>query len=108
PGERDAAVHAQRLEHAVADEQSVIEGGDARGIGVDDRAVEPDLRVGAHERASAGASTPAARSNRCALSSVSSHSDAGSESATMPPPTPRCVWPPVTVNVRIATARSPS
>ena len=44
------------------------------------------------------------------FSSVSSHSVPGRESATIPPPTPRCVRPrapvPVMVNVRMATASS--
>ncbi len=103
PREGPAVVDAQRLEHAVADEEAVVERGHASVVGRRELPVDPHE---AHDGTSAPA--PATARRRDALNSVSCHSSDGDESATMPAPTPSSVWSGKTVNVRIATARSPS
>src|SRR4051812_24346338 len=100
-GERLAAVGPQALEHAIAHGQAVIERVNCRIGVVDEIPVEPDHRTAAN-------SAEATDSNLRALSSVSAHSPAGSESQVMPPPVPRWTSPSSNQNVRMATLRSPN
>ena len=96
PGERHAAVDAQRLEHAVADEQAVVERRDPRRVDGDRarRSIQTCIAPSAHDvpphgrrsrarRRLRGGGPPSARSRPTRRP--------GSESATMPPPTPRYV-----------------
>src|SRR5207248_3981485 len=121
PAVRLAPVDPQRLEHAVAGQEAVVEGRDAGLVFRHQGAVDPHdegagparefgaLRhdhAGTPIRPPAGAGAPATASRRAALSSVSRHSAAGSESTVMPPPAPRWVRPATIWNVRMATLRS--
>ena len=104
------------LEHAVADEQPVVERA-RRARRRRRRARRRSRRIGAvarprssghADRALVGSAGATAASSRAALSSVSSHSAAGTESATMPRADAELgAVRANTVNVRMATARSP-
>src|SRR5262249_7082277 len=86
-----------------------------------DRVVAVDLELGAeraqvlHEVVGEGIVVVEDRDHACPASArcsashsarplfiVSSHSNAGSESATMPAPTPQCAWPFLNTSVRMA------
>ena len=54
---------------------------------------DSSVDVAAHDAARTPVSAPATARSRAALSSVSAHSASGRESATMPPPTEKCVRP---------------
>ena len=100
PRERYAAVDAQRLEHAVADEQAVVERRDPRAPSVgDERAVEPDEPCSPRRDARACTCDAGrvggarAREQPGGLELGLVPLAAGSESATIPPPTPSVVRP---------------
>src|SRR5207248_1587456 len=68
----------------------------------------PPLLVSRAPRRTSARSAPAAARRRAGFSSGSAHSAAGSDSATIPAPTPKCVQPSMTVKVRMATLKSPA
>src|SRR5690606_18407749 len=99
-----------RLEDAVAHGQSVVEDGDAGGLGVLQPAVEPDLHSGIPSLTSYVPDATA--SSRDAFSSVSRHSRSGSDPQVIPAPVPnRSTAPPSASRsiqkVRMPTASSP-
>ena len=107
--ERLAPHDLQRLEHAVADGEPVVERRDVASTrgrrsapSIHDRA-----RVDRHAAHGVDAGEADRRSSRRAFSSVSAHSPAGVESQVMPPPVPKCSWPSSIQNVRMATLSSP-
>ena len=105
PAVRLTPVDPQGLEHPVAGQEAVVEGRDAGLVLRHQHAVDPHHQVG-HAGTSMRTPAPATARSRAALSSVSRHSAAGSESTVIPPPTPRWVRPATIWNVRMATLRS--
>ena len=99
----------QRLEHAVADGEPVVERRDRGRRRRRAAAVDPDDRGRSRHSLPRGSPLRDRRdASRRAFSSVSSHSPAGVESQVMPPPVPKWSWPSSNQNVRMATLSSPS
>ena len=88
PRERVAAVDADGLEHAVADEQPVVERRDARRVGRRRARRRPTRERGIDDAHRASALAPAHREQPRRLELGLGPLGVGSESATMPPPTP--------------------
>src|SRR5687768_12202270 len=117
--EHAPAVRARRREHAEPVQQARVAQRDRRGRFVDEVAVEPDewhgeeinhrrtpMDTGGGIRQWDFGSTPSAANIARAFTSVSSYSAAGSESATMAPPTGMWTRPSFTIIVRMATLNS--
>src|SRR6185503_4796188 len=105
---RAAAARAHRVEHAVAELEAAVEGGEVPRIRGQQIAVDPDVaaREGRCDApcgllAHATSRAPIAESGPRALATVSSHSAAGSLRQVIPPPTWSVSRSPSATNERI-------